>query len=526
MFAAGEAFSHALFKEHAMYDTDSPARYKIRLLGQSFFAVLWIIACLCDAGWAQWPANVDIIGHRGDSGNAPENTLPSLNLAFAKGALAVEADIRLSKSGTLTLMHDEKVDRTTDGRGFINKKSDSQLAALDAGSWFGAEFANTPIPTLVDALTAANGQGVMYMDLKLTGLAQKVLNDVNATGFPQGDLWLWAQGLESEVAQLHSTLPDAKIIWSGGPFNGKTWQDPGYFDDLLNAGVWAVDVAWDFTWQGGGPLRDTPEFINAARNAGVYVSTYALDHQNTMAEAIYRGVNGFETNFPERVAPLLDSASGTSTLHFQAMGSNVAVPENFGGWNSMAVTGTSVTGDGTPWVEVEWSVKNPSGTAAWEFYNDAEWDGAAQLNDFTNADGFDILIAPAGDFAVTVDSFVFDDYAGFDLIGSAFTWALYKDDENGAVIGGGTEVLGDGEDLFVSTGMNQAYAGPVLLRISAANNPAGAFGGFDSAITDLVFSMSPAGGGGSMAAKSAPEPTSLVLMAFAMLVLWAHRQSR
>lgn len=504
--------------------SDSNAGHKIRAIGRWFLASAGIGAFWCGQALAQWPVNVDIIGHRGDSGNAPENTLPSLNSAFAKGALAVEADIRLSKNGTPWLMHDEKVDRTTDGRGLINKKTNTQLAALDAGSWFSAQFADTPIPKLIDALNAANGQGVLYLDLKLTGLAQKVLTDVNAAGFPQSDLWLWAQGLASEVTQFHSTLPNAKIIWSGAAFNGKTWEDPGYFTDLQNAGVWGLDVAWDFSYQGNEPLRDTPGFITAARNAGMYIATYTLDQKNTMAEAIYRGINGFETNFPERVAPLLAASSGTSTLDFKGKGTNGAIPTSFGGWNAQAVTGTTATGDGTPWVELAWSVKNPSGTAAWEFYNDTEWNGAAQLNDFTSADGFDILLTPASGFRVTVDSFVFDDYAGFDPIGSAFTWKLFENNEEGTIIGTGIEVLDDGEDFLVSTGMNQAYAGPVLLRILAANNPAGAFDGFDSAVTNLVFTMSAAGGGGSMAATSVPEPTSLGLMACVMLVLSTHRR--
>jgi glycerophosphoryl diester phosphodiesterase len=487
-------------------------------VGRWIAAAAWIVCIWGSAAQAQWAGTVDIIGHRGDSGNAPENTLPSLNSAFAKGVLAVEADIRLSKNGTLWLMHDEKVDRTTNGKGFINKKTDSDLAKLDAGSWFSPAFAGTPVPKLVDALNAANGQGVMYLDLKLTGLATKIRDALNATGFAQSNTWLWAQGLASEVTQLHSTMPNAKIIWSGGSFNGKTWQQPGYFSDLLNAGVWGVDVAWDFAYQGGGPLRDTPEFITAARNAGVYVSTYTLNDPNTMAEAIYRGVNGFETNFPERGFEVLASSSGSSTLTFKDKGTNVQIPAKWGSFNAVGVTGTTASGHGTPWVELSWSVKNNTGDAKWEFYNDTEWNGAAQFNDFTKAQGFDVLFTPASGFGIKFDSFVFDDYVGFDPIGSAFTWTLFRDDENGSIINSATQVLADGQNLLINTGMTSAYAGPVLLRISAATNPAGQFGGFDSAITNLAFSMSPVGGG--MGATAAvPEPAGFVLVGLGVVLL-------
>jgi glycerophosphoryl diester phosphodiesterase len=486
-------------------------------------AAAWTICNGGGAAQAQWPGIVDIIGHRGDSGSAPENTLPALNSAFAKGARGVEADIRLSKNGTPWLMHDEKVDRTTDGVGFINKKTDSQVAALDAGSWFSPAFAGTPIPKLVDALSAANGQGVMYLDLKLPGLAPKVLTALNATGFPQSNTWLWAQGLQSEVTQLRSTLPNAKIIWSGGPFNGKTWQQPGYFTDLLSAGVWGVDVAWDFAYQGGGPLRDTPGFITAARNAGMYVSTYTLNDKNMMAEAIYRGVNGFETNFPEQGIDVLTSSAGSSNLTFRGNGTNVPIPAHWGSFNAVGSAGAAVSGDGTPWVELTWSVKNNAGDAHWEFYEDAEWNGAAQLDDFTNAQAFDVVLTPASGFGVKLDSFVFDDYAGFDPIGSAFTWTLFRDNENGSVINSATRVLSDGQDLLINTGMMSAYAGPLLLRISAATNPAGQFGGFDSAITNLAFSMSTAGGRGAIAAV--PEASGFVLLGFGVTLLVVARRA-
>jgi glycerophosphoryl diester phosphodiesterase len=410
---------------------------------------------------------------------------------------AVESDIQPSKDGTLWLMHDSTLQRTTNGRGPIRNSTDAKIATLDAGSWFGAAYAGTRVPKLTDALIAVKDNGVIYLDPKSTGLARQILTALNIVGFPQERAWIWAQGRATEVEELHSVLPDAKIIWSGARFNGKTFTDPSYFTDLRSAGVYGLDVGWSFGNQGGSPLRRMPEFISAARANGMYISTYTVNAKNVMAEAVYRGINGLTTDYPERVAPLLAASQGSSTLNFSGKATE-PMPSSFGSWNAEAVDGSTVTGDGTPWIELTWSVKDPEPSSQWMLYRgDREWDGVAWLKNFANAGGFDVLFTPAKGFGVRVDSFVFDDYAGRDAVGSALTWTLYQDGERGAVVGSGTHVLTDGQNLLVSTAIESAYDGPLLLRIRGAANPHGPSGGLDASITDLTYTMSALGGGGS-----------------------------
>ncbi len=93
-----------------------------------------------------------VIGHRGCAGAAPENTLAALHRARELGCAWVEFDVRIAADGTAVLMHDATVDRTTDGRGAVADKTAAELAALDAGAWFGPGFAGEPPPTLEDAL--------------------------------------------------------------------------------------------------------------------------------------------------------------------------------------------------------------------------------------------------------------------------------------------------------------------------------------------------------------------------------------
>lgn len=89
-----------------------------------------------------------VIGHRGAMALAPENTLASFELALAQGADGVECDVHLTRDGQVVVMHDFSLERTTNGKGAIAEKTLSDLAELDAGSWFGSEFVGERVPTL------------------------------------------------------------------------------------------------------------------------------------------------------------------------------------------------------------------------------------------------------------------------------------------------------------------------------------------------------------------------------------------
>lgn len=93
-----------------------------------------------------------VIGHRGAAGLAPENTLAGFRAAAAAGASWVEFDVKLTGDGTVVLMHDDCLDRTTDGRGPVGAAEFSTIAALDAGAWFGESFAGERVPSLEQAM--------------------------------------------------------------------------------------------------------------------------------------------------------------------------------------------------------------------------------------------------------------------------------------------------------------------------------------------------------------------------------------
>jgi glycerophosphoryl diester phosphodiesterase len=97
-----------------------------------------------------WP-HPRIIGHRGGGTLAPENTLAAIRKAAELGFGGVEFDVMLSSDGVPVLIHDETLERTTNGRGSVAATPYAKLASLDAGAWFGPEHRGEPLPTLEQA---------------------------------------------------------------------------------------------------------------------------------------------------------------------------------------------------------------------------------------------------------------------------------------------------------------------------------------------------------------------------------------
>ena len=129
--------------------TDRPAEALVHVLSQSISKRSVQIAC-----------------HRGASRYAPENTLPAYATAYALHADYVEFDVRPSSDGKYFLLHDGRLDRTTNHKGPIRDLPAATIATLDAGSWFARPFAGTRVPTLDEFLSAVSPAAQLYFDAK------------------------------------------------------------------------------------------------------------------------------------------------------------------------------------------------------------------------------------------------------------------------------------------------------------------------------------------------------------------------
>lgn len=120
------------------------------------------------------------VAHRGGSAAAPENTIPAFRAALRAGITRLDLDVRFTASGVPVLMHDKRVQRTTDGAGRIAAMSLEQVRALDAGSWFSAEFTGVRVPTLYQALKFAGRRGAnLQVELKVRPTDQQADDFLN-----------------------------------------------------------------------------------------------------------------------------------------------------------------------------------------------------------------------------------------------------------------------------------------------------------------------------------------------------------
>ncbi|HEY3298025.1 MAG TPA: glycerophosphodiester phosphodiesterase family protein [Armatimonadota bacterium] len=125
---------------------------------------------------------VKVIAHRGFSTEAPENTLAAFRRALELKIDMIECDVRLSKDGRLMVIHDETVDRTTNGTGAVSQMTFDQLRGLDAGSWFGPEFACEKIPTLDEALDAVKNEAALMVEIKEAGQEDHAVTIIRGRG--------------------------------------------------------------------------------------------------------------------------------------------------------------------------------------------------------------------------------------------------------------------------------------------------------------------------------------------------------
>src|SRR5690606_10663178 len=107
-----------------------------------------------------------VIGHRGAAGYAPENTMASFLKAVEFQTPMIECDVHETRDGVLAVIHDQTLARTTDGEGYVEDFTWSELQKLDAGSWFGPEFQGERIPRIEEVLEIIGPKALIDIEIK------------------------------------------------------------------------------------------------------------------------------------------------------------------------------------------------------------------------------------------------------------------------------------------------------------------------------------------------------------------------
>lgn len=245
-----------------------------------------------------------VVGHRGESAFAPENTLEALGRAVALGADAIEFDLRLTREGVAVVHHDATVDRTTDGSGPVAAKSLAELRELDAGARFpGGAFRGKGIgvPTFEEVL-AAFPETPCIIELKIAPVAQEARRLIERHG---------AQGrvlVDSFVGGALEPFRGSGIA-VGGSAQGAYRMLRSLVTGPPRAGT--LDFrALCIPWRHHGLPVPVAAIARQGHNAGIVTHVWTVDDP-VRAERFWRGgVNGIITNDPGRMLEVRRRVSG------------------------------------------------------------------------------------------------------------------------------------------------------------------------------------------------------------------------
>ena len=243
--------------------------------------------------------------HRGDPTHAPESTLASFRRAVEIGAPMVEFDVHLTADGHLVVMHDPTVDRCTNGSGAIAEMTLAEIKALDAGSWFAAEFAGERVPTFAETVAVLPVPIWLNIHLKTVDTSggrdfERRFMDAFAVAELQGRAHIVHDCLES-LDRVRAIDPDVPCCWLPMCADG--------FEYLRRS------RAAGFTILQPGREMMSPELCAAAHKAGMTTNVFYADTEGDMRQYIGWCIDGILTNDPTLLQSILAAnARAANTL--------------------------------------------------------------------------------------------------------------------------------------------------------------------------------------------------------------------
>jgi len=230
-----------------------------------------------------------VFAHRGASGEAPENTMASMKKAVDAGAKAVEFDVQLSKDNRLVVIHDYRVDRTTDGKGYVMRKTLEELKKLDAGSWYGGEYAGEKIPTLDEVVELLPGDTLLNIEIKSfmldkRDIAKKVVETVERYGIEERVI---ISSFDHKL--LEKVRNRSSHIKIGLLFYGKLLGMKEY-EGIRKLDPWSIHPSQDYLDE---------EYIKQLKSTGCRIYTYTVNSRERFKELKKLGVDGIFSDHPD-----------------------------------------------------------------------------------------------------------------------------------------------------------------------------------------------------------------------------------
>jgi len=235
-----------------------------------------------------------VIAHRGASSSAPENTLAAFDLALEMGARHLELDVELTRDGHVVVIHDDTVDRTTDGSGPVTAQTLDALRRLDAGRWFGAAFAGERIPTYEDVLVRYQGRAHLHTEIKgrAPELSRRTVDLIRR------------HGMESDVTLTSFRRVRLEEVRAHAPELPTGWLVPDVSETTMAEArrLGLVQLC------PRGPSV-TRELVQRLHAEGFVVRAWGVGTEELMRQIVEAGADGMTVNFPDKLIAWLAACS-------------------------------------------------------------------------------------------------------------------------------------------------------------------------------------------------------------------------
>lgn len=239
------------------------------------------------------PINELLIAHRGESYDAPENTLASVNLAWKRGVLAVEVDVHLSKDKQVVVIHDFTTSRTAGKPGKVKNKTLEDLKKLDVGSFKGNQWRGEKIPLLSEVLATVPLNGTIIVEVKCGKEIIPFLKNVIENSNLNPNQIVFIAFSFKTICAIKKELPNHKAYWlmlldyirinRWYPYNPKRIAQRVKKHGLDGINVWAGKVA-------------TKQFIQKVKEQNLAVYLWVVNDPVKAKQYIEFDVDGIATD--------------------------------------------------------------------------------------------------------------------------------------------------------------------------------------------------------------------------------------
>jgi glycerophosphoryl diester phosphodiesterase len=235
---------------------------------------------------------VMVIAHRGASSYAPENTLAAFDLALEMGVRHIELDVDFTSDGHIVVIHDDTVDRTTNGSGPVTSHTLAALRALDAGSWFGDKFTGERIPTFHEVLERYKGRVHLHTEIKghSPSLSQRTADLIRTHGMEEQVTITSFQNVRLEEMRAYAPeLPTGWLVVE------------------VSEAIIAQARAMGVTQLCPRANTVTPELVRRLHAEGFVARAWGVTTEDLMQQVVQAGADGMTINFPDKLMAYLQS---------------------------------------------------------------------------------------------------------------------------------------------------------------------------------------------------------------------------